>query len=77
MSKIINEIPKERYELLKLVISWRDSLKEGRPRLDRYHKLPFIRDSLEERQFIVKIDELLANELLPSWNEIGKDDKVF
>ncbi len=68
---------RERLDKANLLVTWRNSLIEGRVKPDRFGQLTHVRESLEYMPIINRIDAELENLLLTKVSKNHDEDTTF
>lgn len=68
---------RERLDKANLLVTWRNSLIEGRVKPDRFGQLTHVRESLEYMPLINRIDAELENLLLTKVSKNHDEDTTF
>ncbi len=68
---------RERLDKANLLVTWRNSLIEGRVKPDRFGQLTHVRESLEYMPIIYRIDAELENLLLTKVSNNHDEDTTF
>lgn len=71
------EAERERLDKANLLVTWRNSLIEGRVKPDRFGQLTHVRESLEYMPLINRIDAELENLLLTKVSKNHDEDTTF
>lgn len=71
------EAERERLDKANLLVTWRNSLIEGRVKPDRFGQLTHVRESLEYMPIINRIDAELENLLLTKVSKNHDEDTTF
>jgi len=74
--KWVRSFTEEQKRFLEVLIKWRSSMADGRVKPNKYGEGIF-RDSLESIGNIARIDKILEELLLPSWDEFNLKPSVM